>query len=1813
MQISFTPSEAAAHLKESIASYIESQYRISHPLVFSERSALLRERGVIAQDPFIEATPAFAPARLLSELEQQYPEIIRPGLSKLLEHGVPVDRFPLYTHQEEALLASFSDAPNLLVATGTGSGKTEAFVLPILARILSEASGWTPPKAPGSDGFYSQEGTWQHSRRQETREAGLRAIILYPMNALVNDQMSRLRRVLSLNGSPDWQREYLDGNLIHFGMYTSLTPPTRGPEQKAKRQQFEVYMQQVTEEWNSLTDELRNTGNWPAVGGPEMLCRWDMQAAPPDILVTNYSMLEYMLIRPLESPIFDVTRTWLEGGDDRVVTLVLDEAHTYTGAKGTEVAHLVRRLKERLGIRPGSNRLRAIATSASIPNHGDAEDDLREFTSELFGEPQDSFTLIHAGVTDELPEQRDADSRNPRSLEAFAQFHDAFSHSDPWPGIRAISRSLGLAQPSEDEDAQVALYRLLSDNEDLLWVRARTARNATRLSELAQECWPSGAEQASKERATAGLLAAGSFARQMPLPDTPPILSMRIHAFFRGVPGFWACLNPSCPEVPEPYRGERPVGRIYSDPRPWCSERCGARVLELFSCRKCGLLFVGGIPDSGAGSLWPWSDDFSGEVKDLNDYQIFGVERPHDDYAVHHRSVKTTLLCGQRDRYARPAFGVNSNEGEQDGGEAIPFPTQCPRCQNYRSPQGEREIIEPLRTRGPRSISVVMEDTLRVQPDVTGPKGPGGRKALVFSDSRQDAAQLAGDLRRDHQFDVVRQLLYRILHTCRKCGGSGVLREEATYQIGRESKVTETPCDECRGDGCTTAPRPIPYKELRSSVIDLQIEREINPTDGYIPDAFEGLHDDHGAVYAEAQVAFDISARREIAQDDFGLEPLGLAMWSISLPEQTGQLEPLSQEETSSLLRTVARILATENILLPPEPLKPWEWPFDDRMQPYERQRMIPANRREGDNMVPYNLRPHRKLGRYLGAVARTLAAGGRIQDAEEWLKELYWPLWKALKGFRVLVPAGRRVNDQTPHGIRIDSFDLRPVGKTVFRCRACRYVMGEVLLGVCYRCGQGAEQVEATSIQNYFRRSVMFARPGSRLPDPYPLQAAEHTAAIGRNEARNIERWFQNLFRASEHREDHRIDILSVTTTMEMGIDIGSLLSVGLRNVAPTVANYQQRAGRAGRRGSAVATVVTYALDRSHDQYYFHRPKDIVSEPPRVPVLYLENEVIARRHVRSLVLGGFFPEWLTRGASVGLFGAWGTVEGFLAGSGHAALERHVSEDREVLLERTRTIVNNSLKDQLGEWLSSLPNEVENVALGVGGNDDLLESLMLAGLLPKYAFPVDVVKLAIPEDEEQEDRYESQDFYSGISRDLRIALTEYAPGAEMILGRFPETYIYRSAAVYDPSAHHPDYTPDERLNECRQCRAVTLTRIEAEPNSECPECGGDDILTLPYLRPRGFTVDAALPDGGRQNYTSGGRERAGFTPPAQLLVGANAVTRGQNNPSFAPNLYSAVHVGDLFMRNMGPDRDRPGFTLCPACGRHMDTDDPGEHTYPAHVPPHRGYQKGPRAGQSCPNKEDFNNRVVLGHRFNSEVILLALDMPDFLDAPMMEPSGRAVWYSFGTLIAEAAARYLQISPDEVQVGVRPMRDSLGRVQGEVFIYDNVPGGAGYARAIQRSLHEITKLALEMGRNCPNARCSGACYHCLLGYRNQQIHNLLDRSLSVSVLEFLLEGRRPGLSRQHAVSMASGLEEYTRSNWAILDVKECPDQFGAVFKSRNGIPIGVQPIHPLSARPISAVLNKLREATGILPRVYTSFDLLRRPFWVANDLFQARSR
>jgi len=187
--------------------------------------------------------------------------------------------------------------------------------------------------------------------------------------------------------------------------------------------------------------------------------------------------------------------------------------------------------------------------------------------------------------------QTDLPTRKPtlQALNAFSEFQKNFQLDDPWPAIEGIAKKLNLGDIDSKLVPQVALYRLLEKNPDVTWVRDRIARNATLLTKLAEETWLGVGTKEEHQSATAGILSAGSFARPEDTTDVPPLLSVRLHAFFRGISGLWACMNPNCSEIPEDFKTSegqiRPIGKIYTEPRPWCD--CGARVLEIFTCRHC--------------------------------------------------------------------------------------------------------------------------------------------------------------------------------------------------------------------------------------------------------------------------------------------------------------------------------------------------------------------------------------------------------------------------------------------------------------------------------------------------------------------------------------------------------------------------------------------------------------------------------------------------------------------------------------------------------------------------------------------------------------------------------------------------------------------------------------------------------------------------------------------------------------------------------------------------------------------------------------------------------------------------------------------------------------------------------------------------------------------------------------------------------------------------------------------------------------------------------------------------------------------------
>src|SRR5580704_5206973 len=397
-----TIKETIKQLHSSLRDYIEATYHISSPALIEQRKELLDRPGVIHQIPYIESTPRYQTGESFAAIKglpaaalKAYSVLSAPeGALPALLHDPP------YKHQSDAIRHNLVDGKNLLVMTGTGSGKTEAFLLPILGKLAREA---------------------QASPSAFRDQTAVRALILYPMNALVNDQLGRLR---SLFGDPRTValfQKWAD-RPARFARYTSRTPyagiRTREKDSvKLKAfDDFYVEIQRLAQgpvsdeqqQAKALLEQLKARGKWPAKpdllawfgdkgadwqdrktgefrravmlpDDVELVTRHEVQAAPPDLLVTNYSMLEYMLMRPIERPIFDKTREWLIDNPNEKFMIVLDEAHLYRGAAGAEVGLLLRRLRDRLGIPP--ERFQVICATASFKDHNYAP----QFGAQLAG------------------------------------------------------------------------------------------------------------------------------------------------------------------------------------------------------------------------------------------------------------------------------------------------------------------------------------------------------------------------------------------------------------------------------------------------------------------------------------------------------------------------------------------------------------------------------------------------------------------------------------------------------------------------------------------------------------------------------------------------------------------------------------------------------------------------------------------------------------------------------------------------------------------------------------------------------------------------------------------------------------------------------------------------------------------------------------------------------------------------------------------------------------------------------------------------------------------------------------------------------------------------------------------------------------------------------------------------------------------------------------------------------------------------------------------------------------------------------------
>lgn len=1735
----YTPTRLANRLRHQLTSYIESAYPLSDSILVRARRKLLKEAGnghLLAQEPFIETTPRYRTydgdyrslglpahiAELFAKLSAAPAQYSQPGDKKTI-------LFPaMWTHQAEAYREFLVSGKDVIVATGTGSGKTECFLVPLLGLLYDEAS----------------------QRPQSFAKRGVRALILYPMNALVNDQLSRLRRLFGdISVAKELREAATSGRHAVFGMYTGRTPYP-GPRSASRdTERVRPLLELYTSMDPTLRNELQRLGRYPAKdierfyaksleeqktyatgtktgreykryhwdqrlhtqpGDRELLTRQEMVKGAgtqpgdvSDILVTNYSMLEYMLMRPFERPIFQQTASWLcEEGSQFL--LILDEAHMYRGARGAEVGFLIRRLCARLGITDRPDKLRVICTSASLGQDPGAMEGMRAFAADLTGKPPSVFASIRGERT--VPSSAAPADENLGDMLAALDLDDLHAAAPPGrlrSAVTPLLAHLGVICPDDASDQIVLreLHRALQSQPFVNLVLKETASGAKSLAHLAEAVFPGHPRQ---RKAISVLVALATIAREQA--DEPGLVPTRIHALFRGLNGLHVCLNTACPERQDA-PGERAVlGKLFTDPRSNC-DACGSRVLELSSCRNCGSPYViAYCPPSdlqNADFLW---GETEGELEKI---QLLPVPPRYADQTeeiiVHLKTGYIEEAAEQADSETRP-FWICTDDKHERQPEFI----RCAMCQPPSS--RTRSRITDFRTKGEQPFTALIDAQFAEQPPQSAdPRLPNeGRKVLVFSDGRQKAARLAPALEHTHARDVFRQVLTIAAHELvRQNQPRGMhCLYPAVLWVSKEHGLNPFPTpDE------TIFPEHLRRARGKFLVQLIQDFGQgfLTPTQSYARQLFSEVTDRYFSLSALALATIEEDG--PVAEHIF-----------VGFP--TVGMEP---EEIRALYRAWLRIQLEARRFLPQGAdisalTDGWERP--DGMDIAKLGDVVPAA------IVAY-------LDRLLGDASKVNAVATWFQ-----LQVRNSGLFRLENNLYFLQPLGLSLVLRQEQGW--------------LRCRDCGRLHAQVVRDLCPWCLGPVELADVDYLKartGYYRDQIRRAFDDSSL-EPFGLVTAEHSAQLtGKDDQEAFTKTEMYELRFQDLPIGPPIDVLSCTTTMEVGIDIGTLAGVALRNVPPQVANYQQRAGRAGRRGRSVASVITYAHGTSHDAHYYANPHLIISGEVQPPIVYIENQQILRRHLNAYLVQRFFHETVQIGSDTfRLFESLGTVEQFLSGEFPSSLNKLQSwlqsnrsqmlaelrgwvprrsyglgadisakvsetvdsaiEELSFSLNRVLPIEEFSHREQLdGLHRDSLERRLE---------ENLLETLIDHAVLPRYAFPTDVVAFWVTKRKRPGDPPYKRSFDYEPQRDLQIALSEYAPGASLTIDKFR----FESAGIFSP------YEPSigALLANARAYVACKCGYVNCEESAGsllmCPCCSSDELQRSRFFTPPGFTPDI---NEKRELDTGEAATKAGKTTRAQIEV--------QEPPSeWDDSLYDGrvsvlARQQNLVMVNKGVG-DR-GFMVCSDCGRTEPVFGPGftdtkllkagrplSHRHPIEF----GVDCGTRA----------SGPYFLGHRFPTDVLLLQLtfDSPVVCattDSAVSGRAGRVALTSLVEAICLASSRRLQIDEGELSGNWSPLLGG-GDKTVYLFLYDLLPGGAGYTRLVKQCLDDVLGKAEEILSDCT---CESSCYKCLRHYGNNILHASLDRGLALGALRFLRSGLEPSLSAREIESAVALLEELCR--------------------------------------------------------------------------------
>lgn len=1757
--------DVASKITEGLEQFIEAGYHLRDESLIAERLQLLKKYGSVRQEPYIEATPSYRSTRTLGQLEH-----VPADVKTILERAVQFDLGlydPPYEHQSRALEEYFK-GEDLVVATGTGSGKTETFLSAVLGSLILE----------GRD------------RRESANVRGVRALLLYPMNALVNDQLFRIRKLF---GDERLARELANrrgGRTVTFASYTSRTPyhgrRTNAKDRERVGRLLEQHYLKLDQNNPDLADELKKTGRWPSkdltafyaadralfdrngrvrdgrwderlLTGPEdreLITRHEVLRACPDILITNYSMLEYMLLRPFERPVFNATSEWLANDERNELIVVLDEAHLYRGAAGAEVALLLRRLAGRLGI--GRDRMRFILTTASLGESADSDKHIVDFAESLTGlEPKHNrtFALVRGTLQDRPDRPKPLTEGQIEALAAFDIAALQAVHARPEEAITALC---GLATrlqwppcPSDPIVIPSYLNEVLTGLAPVEALITRISGQAERLEALPAVAFADHDSLTSLtiRNATATLIALCAIAKSV----GRNLLPARMHLFYRGLPGLYACCSPGC-DTRMSGNGPSPLGRMYAEARLTCDCSEHARVFEVLSHRDCGATFIRGYVEDIHGGF-VWNDNGAGARRigatrsgsyigsRLIPIEMLVDGAPHADAADEHSArlawldVRTGRLLHERPARAdgfREVWIPNVDRPEDRGIRFKP----CPVClRNWRETARNEGLglskIEPHTTLGENPFTALTGAQLSSQPENLGrfalrhpDRFPNrGRKVLVFSDGRQKAARLARDMPKMVQRDALRQILALAVTRLNDAG------LEATPNQSLYTGILSV-----LGDA-----RAPMFAGVSGRVVADDVRRFVRDF---------GVADIRDAVLESAFTPSSEEYRSAI------LAQLCGRYYSVR-DAAVGWLEPARRalRRTSEELGRIRSELATSEGALP----FIYAW-LAAAMDDYALDESIPGRARAraagfGENRSDWGT-PGKFSAPLRKALVRTF--GWRdtdVADVEAVLRDSF------------MHGADKRFVNPAVVRVAID------VVRAWYRCSQCFMIEPFALPNDrCTQCGAAGITTLEPSGSSYLRarkgywRNPVIRSLSSGTP-PTTFSVAEHTAQLGHRESdeaySTTERYelrFQDILVKDT---DTPVDVLSCTTTMEVGVDIGSLVAVGLRNIPPERSNYQQRAGRAGRRGSGVSTVVTYGDRGPHGSYYFGHPREIIAGPVRDPEVKVNNAKLARRHVNAILIQSYvssiagalvgdatletslgstnaffhglaqptllgFRSWISDNVESGALAT--TIAAYLPerldvsddvgdDADLACWVRHVARDFLTRLIELREKVPHGDEEEPPQSEGRDADDVDDdMIVQRSVNPYLLNFLFDANLLPTYSFPTDLAAFAV--DEARTERgYTRVRVKEMPQQSMSKAISEYAPGRLLVIdaatyrsggvtARTPFNVVDRAAPLFDRLVH---------LVACDECGYLRVSADRAEADrlieTPCATCNSA-LIAREMIQPEVFTPDGRdeLPDDDReQDLTYATSAQFPLPADGDDRLGTTLLEGGRYLQYTTASDQQLVSVNKGL--GQGPEANQ-GFFVCVKCGK-ASIQQSATRRHP------RNYNVQGRASQNERPCDGTFRRVVIGHRFTTDVLLvritvrspLVLDLTAPLEGRIMEDA----LTSAAEAILLAASRLLDVDPQEFGVGYRivPRRAGVDSESWrlDIYLYDTLSGGAGYAELASEKLDKVLDRALEILEAC---HCQRSCTRCLRHFRNQHVQIRLDRDLGAALLRWARFGQAP---------------------------------------------------------------------------------------------------